>query len=140
MKNATVLRQLPRGTETILLVEDDDATRMMIGKLLKRLGYRVYEARDSLDALETLAFIDDLHLLLTDVLLPNGANGMSIAELVEAHFPETRILLMSGSVDYILETFTQRLGSRELLKKPMRNMALANHIRMKLDTVSGAAS
>jgi CheY-like chemotaxis protein len=67
-----------RGTETILVVEDDDAVRAYSTQVLRELGYRVLEAPNASAALEILGRQADVHLLFTDIGLPGAMNGRVI--------------------------------------------------------------
>jgi PAS domain S-box-containing protein len=87
---------LPRGTETILLVEDEHAVRRATAEFLNLQGYTVLEARDGLDALTVAkshgAIID---LMVTDVVMPNMSGGQLARELVNVR-PEMKLLFVSG--------------------------------------------
>jgi len=82
------------GTETVLLVEDDENVRRLTARMLKARGYSVLQAGDGAQALEILdGFRDAVHLLLTDVVLPR-MGGRQLAEQVVARRPEIRVLYM----------------------------------------------
>ncbi len=87
--------ELPRGRETVLVVEDEEPLRALIRRLLERGGYRVLEAGDGEEALAVARGSEGIDLLLTDVMLPHR-NGREVAEAVAAVFPNVRILFMSG--------------------------------------------
>jgi PAS domain S-box-containing protein len=88
-----------RGTETILLVEDEESLRLLAERVLEAAGYKVLAASNGAEALSTVeAYAAPLHLLITDVIIP----GMMIGELtgrMKAIHPETRVLFMSGYND-----------------------------------------
>src|SRR5450759_2051733 len=88
---------LPRGTETILLVEDDPAMREMAAALLRRLGYTVLAAANGVEALNLKQQRDSGHidLLFTDVVMPH-MSGKELADRVRASYPHTRILFTSA--------------------------------------------
>ena len=103
-QDATPTRQLqpaveplPRGSETVLLVEDDAAVRSLIGRTLRAQGYAVLEAEHSLDALELAIHhaAAPIGLLLTDMVLPH-ISGHDLAKRLQDRFPDARILFTSG--------------------------------------------
>jgi CheY-like chemotaxis protein len=86
----------PRGSETILVVEDDKALREITVKLLQNGGYRVVEAKDAKDALGIMAVSQpEIDLLLTDVVMP-GTSGVELARQAREGHPKLRSLFMSG--------------------------------------------
>ena len=86
----------PRGSETILLVEDQEAVRQFISSILSRQGYQVLEAATGTEALETAeGHAGPIHLLLTDVIMP-GMTGKELAERLKGPRPATKVLYMSG--------------------------------------------
>ncbi len=121
-----------RGTETILLVEDDTHVRRLTGRMLEARGYTVLQASDASAALEELErHPDTVHLLLTDVVLP-GMGGRPLAERVRERRPEISVLFASGySDDVILQ---HRLTSHGvvLLHKPFTSDVLARKVREAL--------
>ena len=96
----TAVPATPRGgTETILLVEDDEAVRSLVVSVLEKWGYNVFAARSGPEALQSLESSQTaLSLLITDVVMPN-LNGKEVAEQVVARFPRARVLFMSGHTE-----------------------------------------
>ena len=126
--------ELPRGTETILLVEDDPAWRDLATNLLKRLGYNVLPAASGAEALELLGRTGQVpvDLLFTDLVMP-GMNGEELAGRVRVLFPAMRILFTTAySRDGLLRQglSPEALG---LLPKPYTPSALARKVREVLD-------
>ncbi|MDO8679140.1 MAG: response regulator, partial [Acidobacteriota bacterium] len=122
------------GTETILLVEDNDGLRKLATRLLKPAGYTVLGARTGEEALLVLARHDaPVHLLLTDVVMP-GMNGRDLAERLAQTHPEMKVLYMSG---YTSDTMV-RHGVLEakvpFLNKPFTTAALLRKVREVLDS------
>ena len=125
--------ELPRGNETIFLVEDEELVRTMAHKMLSGLGYRVYAFSSGIDAVEGLGlqcFLVDL--LLTDIVMPR-MNGRELAGYFREKCPEIKILLSSGYTDEIIEQ--NKLISEELpfISKPYSLEMLALKIRSVLD-------
>jgi two-component system, cell cycle sensor histidine kinase and response regulator CckA len=93
------------GSETILLVEDQDAVRRLVKAILKRYGYQILEAANGDEALEIAKeYSGEIHLLLTDVVLP-GINGKELSERLKTVCPELRVLFTSG---YSSDVITHR--------------------------------
>ncbi len=121
------------GTETVLVVEDEDAVRTFVGEVLRSRGYRVLEAASGTDAL-ALCERDSspIDLLLTDVVMP-GMNGRGLAERFAALRPGAGLLYMSGyAEDEALQQGVQNLGDA-FLAKPFSAAALVEAIRTALD-------
>ena len=122
-------RMLPRGSETVLLVEDEKGVRELAREYLQMSGYSVLEAPDGHSALEVAStHAGTIHLLMTDVVMP-GMNGRELAERVVQIRPEIKILYMSGYTDQAIG----RRGILEndviLLQKPFTLAALASRLR-----------
>jgi CheY-like chemotaxis protein len=120
---------LPRGTETVLLVEDEKGVRELAREYLEMSGYTVIEAENGYTALELAAMhAGEIHLLMTDVVMP-GISGRELADRVTQIRPGTKILYMSGYTDQavvhhgILET------DAVLLQKPFTAATLAAKLR-----------
>jgi PAS domain S-box-containing protein len=128
------LPDLPRGTETILLVEDDPALRDMAGTLLRRLGYTVLAAANGIEALslKQLHGIGQIDLLFTDVVMPH-MSGKELADRVRALHPHTRILFTSAYTEYAIVHQGVLDKGVALLQKPFTPSALAHKLREVLD-------
>jgi CheY-like chemotaxis protein len=132
------LADLPHGTETILLVEDDAALREMAAEFLRRLGYQVLVAADGLNALNLVGQRgkEPLDLLFTDVVMPQ-LNGKELSERVLALHPETRILFTSAYTENAI-THQEVLGpDAAMLQKPFTPSALALKVREVLAARNG---
>jgi CheY-like chemotaxis protein len=130
-----------RGTETLLLVEDNDAVRDLTAKALRRRGYTVHEARNAEEALEWCASSNITpQLLVTDVIMP-GLNGPGLAEKLLTMYPELRVLYMSGYTDDADTKAVQgaSLNGTLLLQKPFTPGKLAEHVRLALDATPDKA-
>ena len=92
-------RPAPGGHETILVVEDEESVRVIIGALLRRHGYRVFEAATPHEACELFAaHRTDIDLLLSDVVMPE-MNGPALAQRLVEEKPDLRVLFVSGYAD-----------------------------------------
>ncbi len=122
-----------RGTETVLVVEDEGPVRRMATRVLERQGYTVLQARDGLEA-ETLARTarGPIHLLLTDVVMP-GISGREAAERLQRAQPDLVVLYMSGFTDNAIVHHGVLDEGIELLEKPFTPDSLARRVRRLLD-------
>ena len=124
--------RLARGTERILVVEDEEAVRAIVGEQLASLGYTVAEAGNGAEGLAALR-AQPFDLLLTDVVMPGAMDGKSLATLALSLHPSLRVLFMSGyPEDASSSTAILDLGVN-LLGKPFRKSDLAAAVRRTLD-------
>jgi CheY-like chemotaxis protein len=118
-----------RGSETILIVEDQAEVRNLAVSALKRLGYTVYSAGSAEEALSfAQAFMGTVHLLLTDVVL-GGMNGRILAQQFAQHQPRAQVLFMSGYTDNAIAHHAVLDTGVAYLQKPFRPETLAERIR-----------
>jgi CheY-like chemotaxis protein len=129
---------MPRGSETILLVEDESALRILAQKVLARLGYRTLEAVSGVSALEIWKqHRDEIHLLFTDMVMPDGMSGRELAQRLQAEKPALRIVYTSGySPDIAGRDFPLQEGLN-FLPKPYGPGKLAQIVRACLDAEAG---
>jgi CheY-like chemotaxis protein len=125
--------RLPRGEEQILVVEDEHAIRAVLVHLLRSLGYRVLEAEDGPGALSQLNAGEQIDLLLTDVVLPNGLSGGALAADAKTLRPEIKVLFSSGYTRNVLIRDRRLEEGVHLLTKPFRLGDLAMTVRRVLD-------
>jgi two-component system cell cycle sensor histidine kinase/response regulator CckA len=122
-----------RGTETILIVEDEEALRRLTHRLLSGFGYTVFDAESAEAALHVFrSHHGEIHLMLTDVVLP-GLNGWELARILSAERPSTRVLFMSGYTDGQIPAAAASDVSWKLLQKPFSAGQLASEVRSALD-------
>ncbi|MFS2198505.1 PAS domain S-box protein [Pseudomonas sp. Pseusp3] len=114
--------------ETVMLVEDDAAVRMLVLDLLKELGYRAHEAEDARGALPVLESDLRVDLLVTDVGLP-GMNGRQLAEIARQHRPGLKVLFMTGYAEIAAERQGFLEEGMDMVSKPFSIDLLANKIR-----------
>ena len=121
------------GSETILLVEDEDVVRALARRVLEHRGYTVIACANGAEALEVAARRDQpIDLLLTDVVMP-GLRGHEVAERVTASRPDVKVLYMSGYSDEAL-LGRAAIDERALIEKPFAVDALADRVRKALDS------
>tara|TARA_R110002072_G_scaffold84678_2_gene191954 strand:- start:1611 stop:7277 length:5667 start_codon:yes stop_codon:yes gene_type:complete len=122
------------GSETILLVEDDEFVRNYALMLLVGLGYRVLVANNGMQALEVLqsSAADDVELLFTDVVMP-GMSGRELAEQAVELIPQLKVLYTSGYTENAIVHHGRLDPGVQLLAKPFRRSELARKIRHLLD-------
>ena len=125
--------QLARGTETVLLVEDDDMVRDLAVRLLKRQGYKVYAFPNGGEALMAISEISEyVHLLITDVVMP-GVNGRVLAQNLRALRPTLKVLYTSGYTGDVIVHHGVLDKGIEFLSKPYSLEQLAKRVREVLD-------
>jgi len=118
------------GTETILLVEDEEALRDMVLAMLTQSGYTVLSAGSPHEALAVSGnHRGSIDLLLTDVILRSTADGPELSRQILAQRPETRVLFMSGYSEAFIAASSGPLRDAELLEKPFSSEQLHQKIR-----------
>jgi two-component system cell cycle sensor histidine kinase/response regulator CckA len=123
-----------RGSETILLVEDEDAVRDLTRRCLEARGYRVLQASSAEEATHVLASHGArLDLLLTDVVMP-GASGPELARRLQAERPDLNVLFVSGYTDDSMVAQRVLDPGASFLQKPFTPDTLARKVREVLDT------
>ncbi|HWP35960.1 MAG TPA: PAS domain S-box protein [Gemmatimonadales bacterium] len=128
------------GTETILLVEDDDGLRAVATRALKRAGYTVLTSTTSDGALAMTAPLEtSLDLLITDVVMP-GMSGVELAALLRQRQPGVRVLFMSGYPAAALAQLGLDVQGEIYLQKPFSPNALLRAVRGTLDRVPQQAA
>jgi signal transduction histidine kinase/ActR/RegA family two-component response regulator len=130
-----VTRELhvPRGTERVLVVEDEDQVRAIVVGQLSSLGYAVTEASNGEAALGKLKASPAFDLLLTDVIMPGPINGQALAREAARIHPDMRVLFMSGYSDDAISTFGVLNPGVTLLTKPFRKTDLAIAVRRAVE-------
>jgi CheY-like chemotaxis protein len=120
------------GTETILVVEDDEALRAHSVESLTELGYKVLEAKSGPDALEVLNRVG-IDLLFTDVVMPDGMSGRQLADEANYRWPQLKILFTTGYSRNAIVHQGKLDAGIELIVKPFTFAQLATKIRQILD-------
>jgi PAS domain S-box-containing protein len=123
------------GSETVLLVEDDEHVRALVKSMLRRSGYTVLAAAGGELALEIARrHLSPIHLLLTDVVMPN-MNGRVLAEHLTALRPDTRVLFMSGYSDDAVLRAGIRTAGTAFIQKPFSIEMLTGKLREVFERV-----
>jgi two-component system, cell cycle sensor histidine kinase and response regulator CckA len=134
----TVVDELPRGTETVLLAEDEPSVRMLAARVLRAQGYTVVEAKDGDAALQLArAWVGTpFDLLITDVVMPR-MSGRMLAGLIQPLFPASAVLFISGYTDNAIVHHGQLDPGIVFLQKPFSPAALTRKVREVLDSRAG---
>ncbi len=125
---------IDRGAgETVLVVDDEPAIRMVIAEVLTEVGYRVIEAVDGPSGLRIIQAGGRIDLLITDVGLPNGLNGRQVADAARGINPELKILFITGFAENAAIGNGHLDFGMSVITKPFVNTALANKVRQLID-------
>lgn len=129
---------LPSGNETLLLVEDETAVRVLTSRVLQGCGYRVLEASDGNDALRVAEHHSGpIDLLVSDVVMPH-LGGRALAERLAVSRPECKVLFLSGYTDDAVIRHGVLQDEFAFLQKPFTPSSLAQKVRTVLDTLKPA--
>ena len=126
---------MPSGSETILLVEDDDRVRDLVLHILRAQGYTLLEALNGHEALRLAAdHAGPIHLLLTDLVMP-GINGQILSGQLCQTRPGLRVLFVSGYTDNAVAHQGVLEPGVAFLEKPFSPVALTRKVRQVLDVI-----
>jgi two-component system cell cycle sensor histidine kinase/response regulator CckA len=125
---------LPRGTETILFVEDDPSVRGLGSRILRQQGYIILDAANGDEAMHVVSdrVIKSIHLLITDVVMPQ-MGGQELAEKFKAFYPDAKVLFISGYTDEAILHQASLSRGEPFLLKPFSILTLAQKVREVLD-------
>jgi CheY-like chemotaxis protein len=127
------VKDLPRGSETVLIVEDEEEVRKLAVQILQRQGYEVMEAPQGGDALLICEqHQNSVHLMLTDVVMP-GMSSHQLAKRLKSLQPEMKVLYMSGYTDNTIVQHGALAEKVDYISKPFTVDALARKVREVLD-------
>jgi len=122
------------GSETILLVEDEDMVRQLAERVLREYGYTVLVSSRGTEALEIAAQpTESIQLMITDVIMPGGMNGKQLADRIVKTRPGIKVLYISGYADGSLFSSGGQDARFHLLEKPFTPLALVQKVRELLD-------
>jgi CheY-like chemotaxis protein len=126
--------EIPRGAETVLLAEDFPDIRTLVGVILRTLGYTVLEAGDGPEALRLAEeHAGPIHLLLSDIVMPGGMNGIQLAKRLTQSYPGVKLLFLSGHAGAVNGP-EGLVTEGNFLPKPFSLEALAGKVREVLDS------
>lgn len=126
--------QMPAGSETILLVEDNEGVRTLFSSVLQAQGYNVITAADGRTALQLVRDqVQPIHLLVTDIIMPY-LNGKLLAEQLAQLYPDLKIIFMSGYTDNTVGELPPEVS---FLQKPFSPVSLVHKVRQVLDAPRG---
>jgi PAS domain S-box-containing protein len=126
-------RYASRGTETVLLVEDDKAVRRITRISLQSQGYTVLEASNGVAGLQQAeTYPGEIHLLISDVVMPE-MGGRQLLDAVRKHRPELRVLFMSGYTDDAVLLHGVIEATDAFIQKPFTPLSLARKVREVID-------
>ncbi|PTB87494.1 hypothetical protein C9975_01245 [Thalassospira xiamenensis] len=123
------MTDVPAGTETILVVEDDDMVRQHVVNQIESLGYTALQAANGPLAMEIIKSDTKIDLLFTDIIMPGGMNGRELAELAKEHRSGLCVLFTSGYTEDVMIHDGRLDQNVTLLSKPYRRQQLAEKIR-----------
>lgn len=133
LKPAFDLREIPKGTETILLVEDEEAVRNLIRSVLQAGGYTILEAHNGQQAIDLLGrYRGPLHLLITDLVMPR-ISGRQLADHLIMLRPHARVLFISGYTEEAVTHHKVRELNVAFFQKPFDPISLGYKVRELLD-------
>ncbi|MFN2566708.1 MAG: PAS domain S-box protein [Gemmatimonadaceae bacterium] len=133
------ISRLPRGSETIVLVDDDEGVRAVARRILQRAGYSVLSAPDGVEAMRMIVESGgEVHLLVTDVVMP-GLGGRDLVMHVRETYPDLRVLFVSGYTEEGVRRHGVLDADSAFLEKPFTAERLAQKVREVLDTPRAAS-
>jgi DNA-binding NtrC family response regulator len=125
--------ELPKGTETVMVVDDDPSILRLIVYVLKFLGYHLLQASSGEEALKiSHDFAGNIDLLLTDVVM-SGMNGKELSNTFLAAHPEAKVIFISGYTDDVITHHGILEPGMKFLQKPLTPDILARKVRDVLD-------
>ncbi|HJZ47229.1 MAG TPA: response regulator, partial [Roseiflexaceae bacterium] len=126
--------ELPRGSETVLVAEDEPGVRALAARVMRQQGYRVLEAANGDEALRIAERgAESIALLLTDMMMPQ-IGGKILAEQIRRLRPAIKVLFISGYTDTAIIQHQQMTPGSAFLQKPFAPATLARKVREVLDT------
>ena len=128
--------EVPLGSETVLLVEDEEMVRALARRILQTHGYNLLEAQDGFQALRLCQeYTGMIHLLVTDVVIP-GMSGRAVADHLSSVRPSMKVLYLSGYTDNSIVHHGVMDTGTAFLPKPFTPADLARKVREVLDRTS----
>ncbi|HEX2943201.1 MAG TPA: ATP-binding protein, partial [Rhodopila sp.] len=134
-KTAIQVGVAPRAErgETVLVVDDEAAVRLLVVEVLQELGYRAIEAADGASGLQIVQSDTVLDLLVSDVGLPGGLNGRQLADAARVIRPNLKVLFITGYAENAVLRHGQLAAGMHVMTKPFAMDALASRIKAIID-------
>jgi CheY-like chemotaxis protein len=126
-------RHAPKGSETILLVEDELQIRKVAKRTLMGLGYQVIDVENAAAAIRVLTAETSVDLLFSDVVMPGDMNGRDLARWALQKCPGLKVLITTGQIEEVAPDLPASSGGFHLLKKPYTKEEFAATVRAVLD-------
>lgn len=121
--------EFPGGTESILIVDDESALRLLLETTLSRKGYTITTAQDGLEAIDVLGRMEKhFDVVLLDLNMP-GATGIEVLKVLRVTHPESKVLVLTGHLSSEARTEFEHLGHKEFIRKPYTLDELGRKIR-----------
>jgi two-component system, cell cycle sensor histidine kinase and response regulator CckA len=131
---------IPRGGETILLVEDEETVRRSIAHMLTRYGYRIHAATSGATALKIWRqHHQSIQLVVTDVVMPGGVSGRALFDQMRSREPDLKVIFCSGYTDEILGNDALLRQNPNFIEKPFAPEELVRKVRACLDSAQGTS-
>ncbi|MBI5380896.1 MAG: PAS domain S-box protein [Opitutae bacterium] len=125
--------ELPRGTEAVLVVEDEMSLRTLLRSVLEPCGYKVHAVRDGREAVDYLAKLDNaVDAVLLDLNMPE-LHGLEVLREVKRLRPSARVVIVSGNITKDMKAELMKLGQRDFIPKPYRLEEVCLRLRRVLD-------
>jgi len=129
-----------RGTETVLVVEDQVDVGDYAETVLSEFGHTVLRAENANDALTLLDGAGHIDLLFSDLIMPGGMNGVMLAREVKRRRPKMRVLLTTGYAESSIERVDARGAEFDLIQKPYKRSELATKVRQVVEGSTGVGT
>ena len=124
-----------RGTETVLIVDDEQQLAEIAASVLEEYGYKTITAHGGKEGLAIVEERDDIDMVFTDIVMPGGMNGLELGDKARELRPNLAVLTCSGFTAGVLHERDDDKPVYPLINKPYSNRELANAVRKMLDQV-----
>jgi DNA-binding NtrC family response regulator len=129
----TVPSEFPSGTESLLIVDDEESLRSLLATALSRKGYRTTTAASGLEAIELISDANrKFDAVLLDLNMP-GASGVDVLKIVRVNQPQLKVIVVSGHLTAEARAEFEHFGLRTFVQKPYKLDALGRGLRTLLD-------
>lgn len=133
--SARIVGSLPEGTETVLIVDDEEELAAVAESILNGLGYTTICTHSGHEAQQVLGNNNTIDLVFSDVVMPGGMSGFDLANIIDEEYPNVKILLTSGFTGKTKQAGLAGELTQKMVMKPYRDIELATRVRETLDEV-----